>query len=290
MGDWAAGWVEANGLRLHYARTGGPLPAVVLAHGVTDDGGCWAPLAAALAPQYDVVMVDARGHGRSDAPERGYGPAEQAADLAAVIGELGLRRPAILGHSMGAATALALAGTAPDLPGALLLEDPPPWWSRSPGAPRVDAAARAGWHERIAAFKRMTRDELIAAKRAEAPGWDEAELGPWADAKQRLSSNVLAVFDPDDGAPVDWGTILPRIACPALLIAGDPALGGLIDGAAMADLQARLPQVRVAVVPGAGHNVRRDQFGRYLEAVRPFLAEWAAADRRGEAPTATAAP
>ena len=82
MGDWSAGYVEANEIRLHYTRTGGFVPSVVLAHGVTDDGLCWAPLAQALAPEYDLVTVDARGHGRSDAPEGGYGPAEQAADLA----------------------------------------------------------------------------------------------------------------------------------------------------------------------------------------------------------------
>jgi transposase len=41
---------------------------------------------------------------------------------------LGLHRPAVLGHSMGAATALALAGTNKDVPGAILLEDPPAWW------------------------------------------------------------------------------------------------------------------------------------------------------------------
>ena len=101
----------------------------MLAHGVTDAGPCWTPVAEALAPEYDAIMVDARGHGHSDAPERGYGPAEQAEDLAGVIAALGLQRPAVLGHSMGAATALVLAGTYPDVPGAILLEDPPAWWT-----------------------------------------------------------------------------------------------------------------------------------------------------------------
>ena len=48
MGDWQTGIVEANGVRLHYTRTGGDKPPVVLAHGVTDDGLCWSPVAAAL--------------------------------------------------------------------------------------------------------------------------------------------------------------------------------------------------------------------------------------------------
>src|SRR5690242_13485221 len=100
MTDWQSGHVEANGIRLHYTRTGGDRPPLVLAHGFSDDGLCWTPVVAVLAPDYDVIMVDARGHGLSDAPAHGYGSAEHAADLAGAIGALGLRRPAVLGHSM----------------------------------------------------------------------------------------------------------------------------------------------------------------------------------------------
>jgi N-formylmaleamate deformylase len=122
--DWQTGFVATNGLRLHYTRTGATKPPIVLTHGVTDAGPCWTTVAEALTVEYDAIMVDARGHGYSDAPERGYGPAEQAEDLAGIITALELERPAVLGHSMGAATALVLAGTHPDLPGAILLEDP----------------------------------------------------------------------------------------------------------------------------------------------------------------------
>src|SRR6185295_6452336 len=52
MTHWQSGDVEANGLRLHYTRTAGAGPQVVLAHGFSDDGLCWTPLAEALAPEY----------------------------------------------------------------------------------------------------------------------------------------------------------------------------------------------------------------------------------------------
>src|SRR4029450_13137784 len=100
MAPWQSAEIEANGLRLHYTRTGGNKPPIVLAHGVTDAGPCWTPVAEALAAKYDAIMVGARGHGRSDAPERGYGPVEQANDLAGVITGLTLNHPAVLGHSM----------------------------------------------------------------------------------------------------------------------------------------------------------------------------------------------
>jgi pimeloyl-ACP methyl ester carboxylesterase len=221
-------------------------------------------------------MFDARGHGRSDAPEGGYGPVEQASDLAGAITALGLRQPAILGHSMGAATALTLAGLQPDLPGTILLEDPPVWWTAPPRQPRFDEQARAEWQARLAAQQRKTREELIAEQRAAAPGWSEAVLGPWADAKLRVSLNAGALFDHDTSEPADWRSILPRITCPVLLITADEARGALVTREAANELRALLPHLRVAHVPGAGHCIRYEQLAQYLDVVRPFLAVWAA--------------
>ena len=276
MASWPAGDIEVNGLRLHYTRTGGARPPVVLAHGVTDDGLCWTPVAEALAPEYDVIMVDARGHGRSDAPEQGYGPAEQAADLAGVIAALGLHRPTVLGHSMGAVTALALAGAYPDVPRAILLEDPPAWWMATWDTAPASEERQAQMRTWLSELKRKTREELIAEQRAAMPNWSEAELGPWADAKLRFSPSVLSIFNPRTAAAIDWPATLRRITCPALLITADPAQGAIVTEESAAALQVLVPQLRIAHIPEAGHNIRRDQFDRYMEVVRASLAEWVA--------------
>jgi len=270
--DWQTGFVETNDLRLHYARTGGEKRPIVLAHGVTDAGPCWKPVAEALAVEYDVIMVDARGHGRSDAPERGYGPAEQAQDLAGVIAGLELKRPTVLGHSMGAATALVLAGVHPDLPGAILLEDPPAWWTdRSDSTEATER--RTAMRQRAIGLKQKAREDLISGQRAEQPSWSDAELGPWADAKQWFSPNVLSVYDHDNGSDVDWQAVLARITCPALLIASDPERGGIVTPENAIALKQLVPHLEIAHIPEAGHNIRRDQFARYMEVVRTFLAE-----------------
>jgi pimeloyl-ACP methyl ester carboxylesterase len=274
MAQWQSADIEANGVRVHYTRTGGAKPPVVLAHGFSDDGLCWTPVARALENDYDVIMFDARGHGLSQAPEQGYGYDDMAADLAGAIAALGLRRPAVLGHSMGAATALALAGTYPDVPGAILLEDPPAWWMTPP----ADGQAAQEWQARmrdwITGLQRKTREEVIAGQRTETPGWSEDELGPWADSKLRLSLNVL---QRRDAPPLDWPAVVRRIACPALLIIADPARGALVAEEGAASLQALLPELRVARVAGAGHSIRRDQFDQYMQIVRAFLDETAAA-------------
>jgi N-formylmaleamate deformylase len=269
MPNWHAGTVQANGLRLHYTRTGGDKPPLVLAHGFSDDGLCWTPVAEVLAADYDVIMVDARGHGRSDGPEEGYALTEMAADLAGVITELGLERPAILGHSMGGATTFVLAGNYPELPGAILIEDAGMLNLAAPPTPDGQDR-RALMRARIVELKRKSREEMIATARQQSPAWSEAELGPWADAKLRFSFNALNRLG---ASVVDWQAILSGIRCPALLITADPERGAMVDAEGAAALQALIPQLRVDHIPGAGHNIRREQFDRYLEVVRGFLAE-----------------
>lgn len=271
VSEWQSDFVECNGIRLHYTRTGGDHPPLVLAHGITDDGLCWSRLATELAPEYDVIMVDARGHGRSEAPEDGYDPIRQADNLAGVIAALGLQRPAILGHSMGAATTLVLAGTKPDVPAAILLEDPPAWWTGWYDSPDGESR-RAEMRRRYLAIKKKTREVLLADQRAEKPGWDDADLEPWADAKQRFSPKVLEVLGQENPRHVDWSSILPRITCPALLITADPDLGAIVTPEGSTALQALVPHLETAHIPRASHNIRRDQFGPYLDVVRGFLA------------------
>src|SRR5947209_3881186 len=124
MPEWFSGQVTTNGLRMHYTRTGGDKPPLVLAHGATDSGLCWSRVARALEAEYDVILPDARGHGLSDAPADGYSSSDHAADLAGLLVALGLERPAVGGHSMGAGAVLRLIAEYPDLVRCAILEDP----------------------------------------------------------------------------------------------------------------------------------------------------------------------
>jgi pimeloyl-ACP methyl ester carboxylesterase len=267
--SWPSGEIRANGIRLHYYRTGGSKPPVVLVHGFSDDGLCWTSVARALEETYDVVMVDARGHGRSEAPARGYGPLNHADDLAGAIAGLKLRHPILLGHSMGAISVLALAGRCPRIPRAIVLEDPPAWWAKDsppPYAPSWRAQTRA-WIEELHG---LTLEEIVTFERAEEPGWSEEELVPWADSKLRLHPNV---FRQTSRIGVDWPAVLGKIACPVLLITADPERGAIVTGEQAAALRATVPHLSIAHIAGAGHSIHRDQFARFIKVVQAFFEE-----------------
>jgi N-formylmaleamate deformylase len=109
---------------------------VLLAHGITDSAACWDRVAAGLAPSYDVIRYDARGHGASDRATE-YTVDSHVGDLIGMARAMRLDRPVLIGHSMGSVHA-ALAAAQLDVR-ALILEDP--HWPEIPEDGTKDIAA-----------------------------------------------------------------------------------------------------------------------------------------------------
>jgi pimeloyl-ACP methyl ester carboxylesterase len=265
-------FVVSNSVNIHYYRTGVAKPPFVLAHGITDDGLCWTPVAEVLSHDYDVIMVDARGHGKSQAPADGYTLRNLGTELAGVIQALKLEKPILLGHSMGAITSLVLAGRFPDLPKAILLEDPPPFWMYSEDHTRNEDVV----HELIVwihSNKRKTRDELAAEYRTNNATWPDAEMDPWVNSKHRYSLNIAALARPADLISIDFPHLLQQITCPVLFISADVAKGAAAGEEDIAKMKEMLPHMQTVPVADAGHNIRRERFNYYMDVVQNFLAE-----------------
>jgi len=265
--------VNANGIRLHGYRTGTNRPPLVFAHGITDNGLCFAPIAGQLADSFEIILYDARGHGKSDASQTPTTFFNRAEDLAGLVDALGLHQPGLIGHSMGAVTVALYAGLYPAAPGRIVLEDPPPVeiLARPRGSARPN---NQEWRKAAAANKNKTIEELVAINRLENPTWPEDERAPWALAKQQVS---LTIFDEGSFDPDQAKQVLAQITCPTLLITADVEKGALYPPAAAEKLAASLPRARHIHIPGAGHNIRREQPAAYVKAVREFLDETAAA-------------
>jgi N-formylmaleamate deformylase len=224
-----------------------------------------------LESNYDVILPDARGHGLSDAPPSGYASSDRAADLAGLIDALGLQRPAVGGHSMGAATTLRLIADSPDLASCAILEDPG-FRSGEPSPPRPgEAEPRAAIRRVVLEAQSDGLEATIARGRAALPTWAEEEFEPWAEAKLRVSRNFL-----DDstrtGPAEEWRELLPCVRCPVLLVTSDPERGGIVTPEVAQEANHLLPSLQVVRLSGAGHNIRREQFQAFVRNVRDFLA------------------
>jgi N-formylmaleamate deformylase len=259
MADWTSGVCRADGIDIHFLRTGGAKPPLVLLHGLTGNGACWTPLARDLEDGFDVVMPDARGHGDSSAPLHGYGYADHASDVIGLIRELGLAAPILLGHSMGGVTAAVVASLAPGTVRGLVLVDPA---FLSPQRQREvrdsDAADR---HRRLLS---QDKREVVADLRSRHPRRSPEIVGLLAEARLQTRMSAFDVLTPPDPEYHRLSTIDD----PVLLVTGD---AGVVSLETARELQRLSPHVRVEVLRDAGHGVHFDQPERFQAVVLPFL-------------------
>src|SRR3954454_12313308 len=98
----------------YHVRVGGAGPPVLLLHGFPQTHRCWEQLAPHLSETHTLVLADLRGYGNSAAPPggplgEGYTKREMAAELVAVMAELGYQQFAVIGHDRGARVAYRMA-------------------------------------------------------------------------------------------------------------------------------------------------------------------------------------
>jgi N-formylmaleamate deformylase len=258
--SWTTGLSEANGIDIHYLRTGGAKLPLILLHGLMGDGACWTPVARALEDQYDVLMPDARGHGKSGTPRKGYRYDDHAGDVVGLIRSLGLGAPMVMGHSMGGMTAAVVASRIGEAIGGVILVDPT---FLSPERQReVFESDVAEQHRRLLS---RDRSELSAELRARHPrrSPELVELLVAARVQTRMSAfDVLAPPNPE------YRQLVSTIGVPILLAVGDSPVVSLETAR---ELQLLNPRLRVEQIEGAGHGVPFDQPERLAAVVRSFL-------------------
>lgn len=257
--------VRANGLTLHVATGGDPAgPAVLFANSLGTDLRLWDALLPRLPAHLRLIRHDLRGHGLSDCPPGPWTVEDLAADVAALIGALGVGPVVFVGLSIGGMVGQALAAARPELVRALVLSNT---------APRMGTPAM--WQARIDAI----REGGIAAV-------EDAILARWfapafrATPEARLWGHMLA-RTPTEGylaccaaiARADLTETTAALRCPTL------AIGGEADGASppgdVAAMAARIPGAACRIIDAAGHLPCLETPGAYAAILAPFLQEHA---------------
>jgi pimeloyl-ACP methyl ester carboxylesterase len=103
-----SGYAQVNGVRIWYAVFGHGQP-VVLLHGGLANSSYWGHLVPALSNEFQVIVIDSRGHGRSTRNVEPLGYSLMASDVLAVMDTLKLEKAAIVGWSDGAIIGLEIA-------------------------------------------------------------------------------------------------------------------------------------------------------------------------------------
>lgn len=268
--------VAANGTILH-VRVGGSGPAVVLIHGYGETGDMWAPLAAELAKDHQVIVPDLRGMGLSRRPVGGYDKKTQGEDMARLLDALQVGKVDVVGHDIGNMVAYAFTAQNRDRVGKLVLMDAPlpgvgPWeeilknpllWHFRFGGPDMERL--------VAGRERIYLDRFWNEFSADPKNFDEASRQHYAALYARPGAMhagfaQFAAFDQD---AIDNKAFLAegKLTIPVLAIGGEKSFAATM--ATVARFAAT--DVTGTVIAGAGHWVMEEQPAATIKAVRSFL-------------------
>ena len=252
----------ADGQTVSALAWGDAPPELVLLHGGGQNAHTWDTVALALGRP--LLAVDLPGHGHSGRrQDRDYGPWRNAEAVASLIEQAAPAARAVVGMSLGGATAIRLAATRPDLVRRAVIVDVTPnsgvrSWSMTP-ADRGAVALVSG-PPTYDSF-----EAIAAAAVAASPNRPRSavERGVRHNARRLLDGRWTWRYDLFGDRPAAvadhtalWADV-SAITVPVLLALGaDSPFTGAED---VAEFRRRLPAARVEVVAGAGHAIQSDQ-------------------------------
>jgi pimeloyl-ACP methyl ester carboxylesterase len=268
LGCGSSRFVEAGGRRLHLQEWGAPgRPALLLLHSAAAHSHWWDWAAPLWADRFRVLALDLRGHGLSERAGT-YTFDDHAGDVASVAEGLG-GPVTVVGHSMGAYVGLTLAAGRPGLVGTLVIADMLTSW-----APEQSDWARKKAGEparRFASREEAGRQFRLSPRETHAPAERLIHLGE-AGAVERGPGAWEWAFDPQVllHPPVDPWPLLPRVACPTLVVRGEGS--AIMEREAAEKAAQAVPRGEFAELPGAYHHLIVDDpagfaalLGRWLD-------------------------
>ena len=279
-------FVEAHGVRVHVVRAGldpGVSPTVLAIHGASANAReLMQPLAAELAEEMTLLALDRPGYGHSGRPEGAHRLEVQAAMAAQVLEAQGVSRAIVVGHSLGAATALRLALDRPDLVAGLVLASPAShpypggnaWHVELTATPIVGALF--AWTAAPLFGPSLAPPAIAKTFRPAAPpaGYYEAAGVGLLFRPSTFLANGLDV----SAANAEFTAQAPNyqaIRAPTLIVSTDH--DSVVSPRIHADALARtIPGAKVIVIPGAGHMPHRLAPSQLADAIRQVAAMAAA--------------
>ncbi|MYU25991.1 alpha/beta fold hydrolase [Streptomyces sp. SID8352] len=261
--EWSERVVVRDGVRLVCRDRGGPGQPLVLLHGLAGHAGEWDALARSLDPRYRVVAVDQRGHGASERHPRDVSRAAHVADVVAVAERLSLRRPVLVGQSLGGHTAMLTAAAHPGLVRALVLVEAGPGGT-NPNGPADVGGWLDSWPTPFpspGAAAAFLGDGPVGA--GWAAGLEEREDGWWPRFDRDVMVDSLA-----ENARRSFRTEWARIVCPTLVVL---AQSGLIPAPETDEMLRRGPVTLAMSIPGTGHDLHLERPDVLSTALTAFL-------------------
>jgi pimeloyl-ACP methyl ester carboxylesterase len=241
-----------NGIEMYFEVRGQGEPLLFLS-GFTGLGADWDYIFKDPVDGFQLILPDARGHGRSTNPSEQFTFRQSALDVLALLDQLGIDRFRAIGLSAGAKTLLHMATQQPDRIEAMVLVSATPYF---PEQARIIM--------RKMTVENHTEDEWALMRRRHQHGDDQIRA-LWRQANGFADSYEDMSFTPP---------YLSTIKARTLIVHGDRDL--LYPAAVALEMYTSIPRSYLWIVPNGGHGpIFGDASRRFVETALSFLrGEW----------------
>jgi 3-oxoadipate enol-lactonase len=257
-----------NGVDIYFEKHGQAGEPLVFVHGYTGDVTDWRHQVGPFSRDYQVLIFDLRGHGRSEAPtDRSTYTIEQMADdTEALVAEIGFERYHLLGHSMGGAVVQEIALRSPGRLLSLTLQNT---------APLFDLFANPMIRQFMEARTSVAETQgmsVLATWKSPFPNPPHMTQERQDEVAERLGRMSVDAFVGCQQALNQWaGAVdrLPSISTPTLAIVGDLDAGPLVKAAHT--FAETIPNATLAVIPETGHSPQYERPELFNAALKRHL-------------------
>ncbi|MFX1273751.1 MAG: alpha/beta fold hydrolase [Promethearchaeota archaeon] len=265
--EWKSSFIIGSDKKIHYYYSENNKPPLLLLHGAMDNGMCWIPTANKLAEKYWVIMPDARGHGLTEIPKKiPFSFDLMVNDVAFLVKELKLNKFQIIGHSMGANVAALFTSKYPDLVQKVVLEDPAFIAEKFPGYSKPFLFLILGILGNM--LIRGSYAKIYKRVKKQNPTWPEEVFKPWTESKLQYKKKDKYYLFGLIHMQYYWRTIMQDIKCPVLLISSS---NGILSDKKVKEAMQLAKYLEWIKIDKAGHNIRREQPEKYMQALDKFL-------------------
>ncbi|HBH79271.1 MAG TPA: alpha/beta hydrolase [Nitrospira sp.] len=255
---------QVNNISLAFNDLGTGLPLVFL-HAFPLNRTMWADQEKSLSTQFRVITIDLRGHGESDAPLWHYSLDQAADDVCGLMDHLSIGQPILVGLSMGGYIALAFYRKYAERVKGLVLADTRAQADTEDGKQARFEMAQLAYRQGAGAIAEIMIPKLLSPATIQTRPELVQRVRTMIEGNQisGIAGDLMAMAERPDSRP-----LLTQISCPIQIIVGELDLPTPpADARLMAE---RIPDARLAVIPGAGHLSNLEQPELFNEAIRSF--------------------
>ncbi len=263
--------VPVGNVKLQVREHGRGEEAILFLHFSSANLMMWQRVVPYFEDTYRLVLVDLRGHGRSDKPENGYHMDVMAADTAGLMEALGLEQAHILGSSLGAEVGLSLTANYPDKVLSLVCD----------GASSSEFGPFSTWEGSQAEFEKMAAEEVENLRTTPPRTYPSVQAlvdrcrevsqedGSWNSTVEEMERYGARQLENGSYTKCLRGAALAnymgyyfsyrfeeyyrRVACPLLMITSQETWQNERERAALEGLAGLAPKAQIAVLPGWVH-------------------------------------